>query len=131
MSRGTNNKLIIANNLKYILDVSGASRKEFCNQNGLKYTTLCDWLNARTYPRLDVLEKIASNLSIELKDMFTDIEADDGLKTRVFEYARRLSGEDYSYMYPEGFFDLFGVLEDVDFSVPEDLTAEEPDEVFA
>lgn len=33
--------------------------------------------------------------------------------------------KDYSYTYPEGFFDLFGAITNEKFIVPEDLPAEE------
>lgn len=33
--------------------------------------------------------------------------------------------KDYSYTYPEGFFDLFGAISDESFVIPEDLPAEE------
>lgn len=37
--------------------------------------------------------------------------------------------KDYSDTYPEGFFELFGCLKDTDFETPEDLPAEEVEDL--
>ena len=54
------NKQIMANNIKWYLERSGKSQKDFCRDLGFRETTVSDWLNAKTYPRIDKIEKMAN-----------------------------------------------------------------------
>ena len=55
-----NNNDIFANNLKKLLADNQISRKQLSIALNVKYTTLADWLNARTFPRIKSIEKIAN-----------------------------------------------------------------------
>lgn len=131
MQSETNLKQIIAANINYLMSLFCISRKQLCEKLDIKYTTLCDWLGAKSYPRIDTLESLASFFSINVQDFFVEIESNENLVARISEYARRfIMKNDYRDTYPEGFFDLFGILSDSDMSEPEDLNAEEMEITF-
>lgn len=131
MQTETNLKKIIASNINYLMSLFCISRKQLCEKLNIKYTTLCDWLGAKSYPRIDTLESLASFFSINVQDFFVEIESNENLVTRISEYARRfIMKNDYRDTYPEGFFDLFGILSDSDLTEPEDFNAEEMEITF-
>lgn len=131
MQTETNLKQIIAANINYLMSLFCISRKQLCEKLDIKYTTLCDWLGAKSYPRIDTLESLASFFSINVQDFFVEIESNENLVTRISEYARRfIMKNDYRDTYPEGFFDLFGILSDSDLTEPEDFNAEEMEITF-
>lgn len=131
MQTETNLKQIIAANINYLMSLFCISRKQLCEKLDIKYTTLCDWLGAKSYPRIDTLESLASFFSINVQDFFVEIESNENLVARISEYARRfIMKNDYRDTYPEGFFDLFGILSDSDLTEPEDFNAEEMEITF-
>ena len=52
------NKEIMSRNIKYYMTRYNKSRSDMCKALGVKYTTFCDWVNAKTYPRIDKIELI-------------------------------------------------------------------------
>ena len=108
-------KEIIAANLKLLLQIYHKSRKEVCTDLDISYTTFCDWLHARTYPRIDALEQMGYYSRIETRDFLVDLEKNKGLAERLSVYAKTIgvryqteekepdfSVEDY-YETPEGY----------------------------
>ena len=108
-------KEIIAANLKLLLQIYHKSRKEVCTDLDISYTTFCDWLHARTYPRIDALEQMGYYFRIETRDFLVDLEKNKGLVERLSVYAKTIgvrfqseekepdfSVEDY-YETPEGY----------------------------
>ena len=108
-------KEIIAANLKLLLQIYHKSRKEVCTDLDISYTTFCDWLHARTYPRIDALEQMGYYFRIETRDFLVDLEKNKGLAERLSVYAKTsgvryqteekepdFSVEDY-YETPEGY----------------------------
>ena len=47
------NKQIMANNIRYYMNIHSVSQTEICNTLGFKMPTFSDWVNAKTYPRID------------------------------------------------------------------------------
>ena len=108
-------KEIIAANLKLLLQIYHKSRKEVCTDLDISYTTFCDWLHARTYPRIDALAQMGYYFRIETRDFLVDLEKNKGLAERLSVYAKTIgvryqteekepdfSVEDY-YETPEGY----------------------------
>ena len=108
-------KEVIAANLKLLLQIYHKSRKEVCTDLDISYTTFCDWLHARTYPRIDALEQMGYYFRIETRDFLVDLEKNKGLAERLSVYAKTIgvryqteekepdfSVEDY-YETPEGY----------------------------
>ena len=53
---GLGNKEIMAKNIKRLMELKGKDRNDICRDLGFKYTTFTDWINAKTYPRIDKIE---------------------------------------------------------------------------
>ena len=68
------NKEVLARNLRKYITMCGKDRKEVANAIGVPYSTLTDWVNARKYPRIDKIEKMASYFGISKSDMIEDFE---------------------------------------------------------
>lgn len=63
------NKQIMANNIKKFLASSEKTQKELCQSLGFKESTFSDWVNAKTYPRIDKIEMMANYFGITKADL--------------------------------------------------------------
>lgn len=63
------NKDVMAANIQYYMDLHGEDRRDVCDALGFKYTTFCDWVNAKTYPRIDKIELMALHWGISKADL--------------------------------------------------------------
>ncbi len=66
------NKEIMAKNIRYYMDSRGIDRNKICADLNLKYTTFTDWINAKTYPRIDKIELMANYFGISKSDLVED-----------------------------------------------------------
>lgn len=66
------NKKVMAKNIKYYMDSRGISRNKICDDLHIKYTTFSDWINAKTYPRIDKIEMLANYFKISKSDLVED-----------------------------------------------------------
>lgn len=83
-------KELIAANLCLLLQIYHKSRKAVCADLDISYTTFCDWLHGRTYPRIDALEELSYYFRIETRDFLIDIEKNDRLVERLASYAKSI-----------------------------------------
>lgn len=67
-----NSKAILAKNIRHYMELNHKTRNELCEALGVKYTTLTDWVNGKTYPRIDKIELIADYFGIEKSDLVED-----------------------------------------------------------
>ncbi len=58
------NKEIFAINLSFYMDKKKVDRYQLCDDLDFKYSTLCEWLSAKKYPRIDKIEKLANYFDI-------------------------------------------------------------------
>ena len=63
------NKDIMAKNIKRLMEVKGKDRTEICKDLNVAYTTFTDWINAKTYPRIDKIEKMANYFGVTKADL--------------------------------------------------------------
>lgn len=47
------NKQVMADNIKRLMNEFNVSRSDICTRLKLKPSTFSDWVNAKTYPRID------------------------------------------------------------------------------
>lgn len=66
------NKEIMAQNIRYYLKKYGKTQKEICKDLGFKEMTFSDWVNAKTYPRIDKIEKIANYFHVQKADLIEE-----------------------------------------------------------
>ena len=67
-----NNKEIMSKNIKYYLSRKHLNVKDFAKQLGFKYTTVLDWVNGNTYPRIDKIEKMAKYFGVNKSDLLEE-----------------------------------------------------------
>lgn len=71
------NKQIMANNIKKYMNQYNKKRNEICEYLGIPYTTFSDWINAKTYPRIDKIEMLANYFGIEKSDLVEEKDNTD------------------------------------------------------
>ena len=69
---GSWSKEVFARNLQYYMDRSGKNQKEIAQIVGVSAPALCDWLNAKKYPRIDKIEILANYFGILKSDLIED-----------------------------------------------------------
>ena len=63
------NREIMAANIRRYLMLTGKTQKEVCKDLGIKEMTFSDWVNAKTYPRIDKIEKLSNYFHIQKADL--------------------------------------------------------------
>lgn len=74
MKNGLGNKKVMAKNIRHYMMLNGKTRSDMCEDLGIKYTTLTDWLKGNTYPRIDAIEKMANYFGVSKADLVEDPE---------------------------------------------------------
>lgn len=72
MSTKLGNREVMARNIQYYMDLNGKTRNDVCEALSIKYTTFSDWVNAKTYPRIDSIELMANYFGIDKSDLVED-----------------------------------------------------------
>lgn len=85
-----NPKELIAANLCLLLQIYHKSRKAVCSDLDISYTTFCDWLHGKTYPRIEALESLSYYFRIETRDFLIDIEKNGQMLERLNTYAKTI-----------------------------------------
>ena len=73
------NKEIMAKNIRHYMGVFNVTQTEICNTLGIKMPTFSDWVNAKSYPRIDKIELLANYFDISKADL---VEERSSLATR-------------------------------------------------
>lgn len=63
------NKDVLANNLNHYMKMHRITRKDLSINIDVPYSTVSDWLNAKKYPRIDKIEKMANLFGIKKSDL--------------------------------------------------------------
>ena len=66
------NKEVFSSNLKFYMNKFGINRNKLCDDLGFKYMTVSDWINAKTYPRIDKIEMLANYFNVNKSDLIED-----------------------------------------------------------
>lgn len=72
MKNSLGNKEIMARNIKHYLDLYEMTQTDLCEALGFKFMTVSDWVNAKSYPRIDKIEKMANFFKISKADLVED-----------------------------------------------------------
>lgn len=72
MENGLGNKGIMARNIKHYMNLRGKERTDVCRDLNIKYTTFTDWVNGKTYPRIDKIEAMARYFGVSKADLVED-----------------------------------------------------------
>ena len=93
MENNLGNKQILAKNLQYYMDMNNVTRNDLCEALGVKYTTLTDWVNAKTYPRIDKIELMARYFSISKADLVEERTAKEQAIANLLSNIAKLTPE--------------------------------------
>ena len=86
------NKKIMGDNIQFYMDRIGVERRDFARAIGVPYSSLTDWLNGRTYPRIDKIERMAQYFGIEKADLVEDRNRKAATSVRIPVYSRVAAG---------------------------------------
>lgn len=86
------NRQIMAQNIRHYMEINHINQTELCAALGLKAPTFSDWVNAKTYPRIDKIELMANYFGISKADLVEDhtkappspAPTDDDIKFALF-----------------------------------------------
>ena len=63
------NKKIMGDNIQFYMDRARIERREFAEAIGVPYSSLTDWINGKSYPRIDKIQLMADYFGIEKADL--------------------------------------------------------------
>jgi len=63
------NKKVMGDNIQYYMDLNRIERREFAKAIDVPYSSLTDWINGNTYPRIDKIQRMADYFHIEKSDL--------------------------------------------------------------
>lgn len=63
------NKKVMGNNIQFYMNKMGLERADLAKAIGVPYSSLTDWINGKTYPRIDKIERMANYFNIEKSDL--------------------------------------------------------------
>ena len=66
------NKQIMAKNIKRYMEEAGVTSKDVCITLKIPMPTFSDWINAKTYPRIDKIEMLANYFGVLKSDLVED-----------------------------------------------------------
>lgn len=107
MKQDLENKEIFAENLQKYMDSHGVSRNKLCDDLNFPYMTVSDWLNARTYPRIDKIEMLSEYFGINKSDLIENKKHHKGYSTSVPLLGRIAAGSPiFAEENVEGYFNI-------------------------
>jgi len=93
MADNLESKQIMATNIERFMLESAITRKYLSKIMNVPYTTVCDWINGNTYPRIDKIEKMAQIFGVTKSDLIE--ESNRGEAKGFINYANQSFGGDY------------------------------------
>lgn len=78
---GLGNKETMSKNIKKHMRKRGVERNKLADDLNVSYSTISDWINAKTYPRIDKIELMANYFGISKADLVEEVvESDERVK---------------------------------------------------
>lgn len=66
------NREVMGMNIQRHLNRMGITRKDFAKAIGVPYSSLNDWINGKSYPRIDKIEAMARYFGVQKSDLVED-----------------------------------------------------------
>lgn len=89
MKSSLGNKEVMASNIRRHIDKLGLNVKDFSREIGVSYSTVRDWANAVTYPRIDKIEMMANYFGVNKSDL-VEIKAETSTLDKITTAASKL-----------------------------------------
>lgn len=77
-------KKIFSNNLQRWSSIRGIKQIDVMNKFNLSSSTVSDWYNGKKYPRMDVVQKLAFFLDVELSDLVEEPKLNNNNRIPIF-----------------------------------------------
>lgn len=71
------NKIVFSENLKYYISKTGVKQRDVAKVAKVSEGTICDWLNRRSYPRMDKIQLLAEHWDIQMSDLVEERSFDN------------------------------------------------------
>lgn len=71
------NKKVFADNLRYYISKTGVLKKDVAKAAKVCQSTITDWLNSRSYPRMDRMQLLAEFLGVQISDLVEERSVDN------------------------------------------------------
>lgn len=91
------NKEIFAKNLSYYMKLNNVDRNKLCNDLDFNYTTVREWTNGTSYPRIDKIELLANYFGILKSDLIEnkrEINENNQLDNLLYSKAKELTDDE-------------------------------------
>ena len=85
------NKRVFAENFEYYLNKYNFSKKEIAIKLGVGQSTVTDWGKARSYPRMDKVQRLAEIFGVEMSDL-VEVRGIES-KTYVLKEAQKIADD--------------------------------------
>ena len=72
----TGMKAVFSDNIRSFMKKKNKTRKEVCRDLDIKYTTFCDWINARTLPGPTQIKKLEDYFNVRTGELFVATDRD-------------------------------------------------------
>lgn len=92
MKSSLGNKEVMASNIRRHIDKLGLNVKDFSREIGVSYSTVRDWANAVTYPRIDKIEMMANYFGVNKSDL-VEIKEEASTLDKITTAASKLEEE--------------------------------------
>ncbi len=69
-------KEVFSDNIRVYMEEKNKTRKELCRDLDIKYTTFCDWINARTLPGPLQIRKLEDYFNLKTGELFVTADKD-------------------------------------------------------
>ena len=99
------NKEVMAQNIRNLMNQNGVKPKDVCDTLKIPMPTLSDWINAKTYPRIDKIELLANYFGVNKSDLVEEQNvsgsADSNIKAALWGGDKDLSQEDIDALWDD------------------------------
>ncbi len=123
------NKEIMAKNIKKYMAINRVNATDICKALDFKHNTFSDWVNAKTYPRIDAIEKMARYFGISkaclVEDMvnFDFYDAEHNLTIEVANDLARLTHDKVLLSYAVKLYKMDKAQKDVIYNMIDALNS--------
>ena len=100
------NKEVMAQNIRNLMNQNDVKPKDVCDTLKIQMPTFSDWINAKTYPRIDKIELLANYFGVNKSDLVEEQNvsgsADSNIKAALWGGDKDLSQEDMDAWWEDG-----------------------------
>lgn len=76
-------KAIMAKNIRYYMDIASVKPKDVCDALKIPMPTFSDWINAKTYPRIDKIEMLSNYFGVSKADLVEEHEEVSSVRKQI------------------------------------------------